>query len=214
MIIKRVLSGIENPNLELISNTLDWEVGSFKLEQVGWDDYPYKPRVTLRLAYNENELFLKFKVKEQSVRAEEAEHNGNVWDDSCVEMFISPSGDDRYYNFEVSCIGKCLLGYRKHGDKGIRAAADALSKIRILPSLGIKTFPERIGETEWTLTAAIPFSLFAYHSFRPKSGDRITANFYKCGNKLSVPHYLSWQRIETPTPSFHQPQYFGELIFE
>ena len=96
MTIAKVLEKIEMPDLELVSQTLDWEISSFKIEQVNWEAFPYKPRVTLRIGYNEKELFLKYKVREQSVRAAVAENDGNVWEDSCVEMFVSLQGSMDY----------------------------------------------------------------------------------------------------------------------
>lgn len=214
MIVKKILEDIERPDLELVSQTLDWEITSFKIDQVSWEEYPYKPRVTLRLAYNDNELFVKFKVREQSVRAVAAEDNGNVWEDSCVELFISPECNEYYYNLEFSCIGKKLMGYRKDRTSAVRGENDVLSTIRVHSTLGKKPFVERTGETEWSLTAAIPFKAFFSSKFRPVSGDRFTANFYKCGDKLSVPHFLSWKKIDAPTPNFHLPEFFGELFFE
>ena len=214
MIITKVLEKIEKPDLELVSQTLDWEISSFKIEQVNWEAFPYKPRVTLRIGYNESELFLKYKVREQSVRAVVAENDGNVWEDSCVEMFISPQNNLDYYNLEMSCVGKRLLGYHKVGEEAVRADKNILSSIRVLSSLGSKPFSEKQGETEWNITAAIPFKAFWNDRFSPKSGDKLMANFYKCGDKLTVPHFLSWQRIDAEKPNFHLPQFFGELEFE
>jgi hypothetical protein len=214
MIITKVLEKIEKPDLELVSQTLDWEISSFKIEQLNWEAFSYKPRVTLRLGYNENELFLKYKVREQSVKATVSENNGKVWEDSCVEMFISPQRSLDYYNLEVSCIGKKLLGFHKKGAESVRAENNILSAIRVLSSLGSKPFSEKQGETEWNVTIAIPFKVFWNDRFSPKAGDRITANFYKCGDKLATPHYLSWQKIDAVKPNFHLPQFFGELEFE
>ena len=39
-------------------------------------------------------------------------------------------------------------------------------------------------------------------------------NFYKCGDMLSKPHFLSWNPIDTPSPDFHVPASFGLLTFE
>jgi len=214
MIITKVLEKIEKPDLELVSQTLDWEITSFKIEQLNWADYQYKPRVTLRLAYNEKELFLKYKVRELQPKAEIQDDNGNVWEDSCVEMFISPLTDGCYYNLEVSCIGKKLFGYRKNGEKGIRADKDILSKIRVLSTLGSKSFKEKSGEVEWSIAIAVPFTAFWNHNFVPQSGTKVAANFYKCGDKLANQHYLSWLPINTEKPNFHQIQFFGELEFE
>lgn len=33
-------------------------------------------------------------------------------------------------------------------------------------------------------------------------------------DQLSSPHYLSWQPVDTPSPDFHQPRFFGECHFE
>ena len=37
-------------------------------------------------------------------------------------------------------------------------------------------------------------------------------NFYKCGDETKTPHYGSWNPIENPTPDFHRPEGFGELV--
>jgi hypothetical protein len=42
----------------------------------------------------------------------------------------------------------------------------------------------------------------------------IKANFYKCGDELQTPHFLSWNPIEIDQPDFHRPDFFGTLEFE
>ena len=44
-------------------------------------------------------------------------------------------------------------------------------------------------------------------------GKTFRANFYKCGDMLSVPHYVTWNPVGTPKPDYHRPEYFGELKF-
>lgn len=34
------------------------------------------------------------------------------------------------------------------------------------------------------------------------------ANFYKCGDDLPAPYYLSWNKIIAPKPDFHYPDFF------
>jgi hypothetical protein len=48
----------------------------------------------------------------------------------------------------------------------------------------------------------------------PVKGKKMRGNFYKCGDELSVPHFVSWTKINTPNPSFHVPECFGGLEFE
>ena len=40
---------------------------------------------------------------------------------------------------------------------------------------------------------------------------RAKANFYKCGDKLPVPHFLSWKPINVPAPDFHLPCFLETL---
>jgi hypothetical protein len=56
----------------------------------------------------------------------------------------------------------------------------------------------------------IPAAVFGLAAF---DGLRARGNFYKCGDKLPVPHYLSWAPIATPRPDFHRPEYFDTLMF-
>ena len=42
-------------------------------------------------------------------------------------------------------------------------------------------------------------------------GQKVRGNIYKCGDKLPVPHFISWSPISTPAPDFHCPRFFGEM---
>jgi hypothetical protein len=168
----------------------------------------------VQVAFNNDELFLQYKVKEQSVKAEITTSNGRVWTDSCVEFFLSPEGNDDYYNLEMNCIGTALLGFRKKEEKGIHATEEQISTIRRISSLGDLPFPEKKKLTEWTITIAVPWKVFFKHHLKPISGKKMRGNFYKCGDELSVPHFVSWTKIKTEKPSFHEPACFGGLEFE
>ncbi|MBP7219058.1 MAG: hypothetical protein KA995_01385, partial [Paludibacteraceae bacterium] len=62
--------------------------------------------------------------------------------------------------------------------------------------------------THWQLGIAIPAPLFNKSDWYKNT---IWANFYKCGDKLQEPHYLSWKSIVSPKPQFHVPHFFGAL---
>jgi hypothetical protein len=213
MKVYEILPGFTNPPLELVSETIELEIEIIPIEEVNWNDFPYRPDVSVQIAYNENELFLRYKVNEQSVKAEITEHNGPVWTDSCVEFFLSPEGNDEYYNLEMTCIGTALLGFRKKGEPAIHATAKQIESIRRISSLGHSPFPEQIMNTHWDITIAIPWEAFFKHTLKPQ-GKKMRGNFYKCGDNLSVPHFVSWTRIKTEKPSFHVPECFGGLEFE
>jgi hypothetical protein len=213
MKIQQILEGFSNPPLELIAETLDLEILPLQLEMVNWEEYPYKPSVSVQIAFNDDELFLQYQVVEQSVKAEITESNGKVWTDSCVEFFLSPEGNDEYYNLEMNCIGTCLLGFRKKGGPAIHASEEQIATIRRISTLGKSPFPEIKGRTEWKITLAIPWEVFFKHALKPIHGKKMRGNFYKCGDELNVPHFVSWTKIKTDKPSFHAPEFFGGLEF-
>lgn len=185
------------------------------IEELNWiQQYPTKPRTSFRIAHNNHAVLLQYTVHEEEIRATITHDNGEVWTDSCVEFFISFDHGKHYYNAEFSCIGKALLGYRKTNQNATHASPPIMQTIRRLSTLGNDNIPPTIGRHQWTLTLAIPITAFWQSHIKSLSGVQATANFYKCGDKLSLPHYISWSPIQTPTPSFHQPDFFGHLLFQ
>jgi hypothetical protein len=201
------------PSLEEISAILDNQKERLLIDTLNWKGFDYKPDVSLAIAYSNNEIFLKYYITENYFKAEKTESNEMVCEDSCVEFFVSPEDDGVYYNIEFNAIGTCLLGTGFDRATSERAEPEIISKIRRLTSAGLKPFKEKTGENTWTITIAIPFEVFFRHQIKNLKGKSFRANFYKCGDKLSVPHYVTWNPIGTPNPDYHQPGYFGELRF-
>lgn len=81
-------------------------------------------------------------------------------------------------------------------------------------SLGDTPFEERVGECTWELALVIPATAFFRHHIDTLDGRVMKGNFYKCGDMLQTPHYLSWSPIRLERPQFHCPQFFGTLRFE
>lgn len=201
-----------HPQMDELSRIMDGEQRQ-AIDTINWKAYDYKPDVQFAIAYGDTAIYLKYFVTESYFKAEMTEPNQNVYEDSCVEFFVSPEKDGLYYNFEFNAIGTCLLG-TGHGRADSRRADPAhIEKIRKYSSLGSTPVGERTGEFSWDLTLTIPFEVFFHHTVKDLKGKSFRANFYKCGDKLSVPHYVSWNPIETENPDFHRPEYFGEIRF-
>lgn len=201
-----------HPQMDELSRIMDGEQ-RHDIDTINWKGFDYKPDVRFAVAYSDTEIFLKYYVKEDYFKAEMTEPNQNVYEDSCVEFFVSPEKDGLYYNFEFNAIGTCLLG-SGHGRVDSRRADPAhIAKLRKYSSLGNRTAGESTGDFTWDLTVAIPFEVFFHHNIKDLKGKSFRANFYKCGDKLSVPHYVSWNPIGTESPDFHRPEYFGEVRF-
>lgn len=176
-------------------------------------DFPYAPKAEVRLYHTGDTLHVIYDVTEDVAAAVVTEDNGEVWTDSCMEFFISLDGVN-YYNFEATCIGKLLLGYRQPGKDPIMASPEVLASIKRSPSLGTEPFAERQGPVTWQLHLEIPATALFQHNLSSWSGLDATINVYKCGDNLSKPHFLSLFPIDHPTPCFHLPQFFGKVSFE
>jgi hypothetical protein len=201
------------PKLEEISVLLDKQPGRLLIDTINWKGYNYKPDVELSIAYSDSEIFLKYYITEEYFKAEKTDTNQMVCEDSCVEFFVSPEDDGIYYNMEFNGIGTCLLGTGKDRATSSRAKPEVISKIRRLSSEGSQPIKEKTGKYAWSITIAIPFEVFFHHEIEDLKGKIFRANFYKCGDKLTVPHYVTWNPVQTENPDYHQPKHFGLLKF-
>lgn len=198
------------PAIEVEMAKLDFQ----KIDVNNWpDQFPYTPDVKFKVAHDGKNLFIQFFVKEKEILAKAKGNNSEVWTDSCVEFFISLDDSGHYYNLEQSCIGEVLLAYRKSKTEAWHAEDDVIAKIKNFPSLGRENFDLKEGEFEWSLLTVIPVDAFWKSDVKSFSGLKAKANFYKCGDNMKNPHYLSWAPIGTETPNFHKPEYFKELQF-
>lgn len=186
-----------------------------KIASVNWkDQFPAKPDASFQIAHNGTHLFLHYHVHEPEIMAKVDVDNGAVWTDSCVEFFISFGDSSYYYNAEFSCIGKALLGYRKERKDVVYGSPSVMQAIKRYSSLGTVTFDKKEGDFKWDLLIVIPVSVFWISDLESFKGVSARANFYKCGDYLTQPHYLSWNPISYEKPNFHLPQFFERLNFE
>ena len=212
--VKKLESITYDSPLESVSLEMDTLGDGNVLDVVNWSDYPYKPQVKFNIAYNKDVIFLKFYVDEKYILAEKENSNDPVCQDSCVEMFVSPGLDGVYYNIEISCIGTILIG--KGTGRADSKVIDAkyIDMIKRYSTLGDKTFEEKSGDFYWELTAAIPKEVFFDHKITSLEGANMKANFQKCGDNVTEPHFITWNPIETKEPDYHRPEYFGNLSFK
>jgi hypothetical protein len=203
----------EYPDLDEISKRFDTLNIRNPIGELNWKDFDYKPDVKFSIAYTDNEILLKYYVTEHWFKAEKTESNQMVYEDSCVEFFISPSTDGIYYNLEFNGIGTCLMGSGTGRRNRLSAGPEVISRIRRKTSAGTKSIAEKEGEFSWTITLAIPLNVFIHHKLTELKGRTLRANFYKCGDKLSVPNYVTWNPVTTERPDYHRPEYFGLLKF-
>jgi Carbohydrate-binding family 9 len=179
----------------------------------------HRPEVRARLLWTEDGIFVLFKVHDRYVVSKHTEYQDPVCRDSCVEFFVQPKRGKGYFNFEVNCGGTLLLYYcekaldgsSKHTEVPWAVAKD----IPMYHSLQRKTFPERTGASEWRIQYFVPVTLLEKYvgPLGDLTGQTWRANFYKCADESSHPHWGAWAPIAEQL-DFHQPQFFGTLRFE
>ena len=93
---------------------------------------------------------------------------------------------------------------------------DDCKKIKISHSLTKEVEQELTEPETWKLEFSIPISILAKYMKVDAPGPGVSwkANFYKCADKTSHPHWLTWTLVDYPNPKFHLPEFFGRLDFE
>ena len=176
----------------------------------------FLPAVQAKMMYSEENLYVIFQVKDYAVRCITKEINGPVWEDACVEFFFSPDKDSplKYYNLEVNCGGTPLMHF--NNSSKLVLDKEIIKKIEIAHSLPQISDPEIKNELFWTIEYRIPISILRINSeiTKPEKGVIWQANFYNCSENNSNPHWITWSVIKNGKLDFHQPEFFGELIFQ
>ena len=193
-----------------LDTALELHGAPFLVDQVNWPDtFPYAPFCAGRIARTEDSLLVDFRVSGLDLRALNAEDNGRQWEDSCVEVFLENPGGNEYYNFEINPLGKVLAARGAGRENRTKRPAEEMEQIiRTAQFEGPQEFDG--GIWNWRVTVVIPFELVGVD---PENlPEKVRANFYKCGDKTAHPHFVSWNPVGTPSPDFHRPEFFGELL--
>lgn len=189
-------------------------IESQEMGVANWQEsYPYRPEVKFSVAHDGESILVLYQVHEESVRAEAPADGGHVWEDSCCEFFFAPDAEG-YYNIECNCAGTLLVAYGPGREGREQAPREAMALIDRCASLGRQAFESRPAEGEWTLALRIPLAVFFHHPDLKLEGLQATGNFYKCGDLLPKPHFLSWNKVGVEKPDFHRPDFFGSIQFK
>ncbi|MBP3633828.1 MAG: carbohydrate-binding family 9-like protein [Oscillospiraceae bacterium] len=190
-----------------------------KPENMDWSKVPVAPidnylwlgetdiTCTAQVCYDADAMYVRMTAKEQNIRAEETELLGMPCLDSCLEFFFRPYEDSmRYINIELNPNCCMWLGYRDEENKLIRIEE---------PSSILDAKAERTADG-WVVVYRVPTALVQkyFPDYKPESGKKLPANFYKCGDLSVKKHYIAWNRIDREEPAFHVPEWFGMTEFE
>ena len=207
------LPQLDNLSPDEVIQLLDEKGQRQTIENANWpEEYPYKPLTVFSIAHSGKAIYIDFVVRCNYLRAANYENNSHVHQDSCVEFFVAPNGRQPYYNWEFNCIGTIHAARRMDRNNGELLGDDQLAQVRRYASCGNRPFEEVQGMFTWNLLVEIPLSLMDVE-FKGEPIDMM-ANFYKCADLTSSPHFLSWAPISTPEPDFHRPEFFQPIRLE
>lgn len=181
----------------------------------------YRPEMLFKIGHDEDSLRVHLLCYEENPVISTAKRNGPVWNDSCLEFFVSPSADlsAGYFNFEINASPALLLHYGPDGVPEHRSPVDVrqwpTEKFDLMCDKGTDCF----GRGYWQVSYRIPYALFreCCPAVQLQEGAVLRANLYRCGSNGQPAHYGCWSPIDTTVwakPNFHVPEYFGEMRLE
>jgi hypothetical protein len=179
----------------------------------------FVPTVEAKMAYDQDNVYVIFRVKDRFVQSRILEYNGSVSTESCVEFFFAPDENRplSYFNLEINAGGTPLIFYiTKPMSEVQKLKKEEIDQIEIAHSLPRVVYPEIQEPVTWTIECRIPISLLEKYTTvtRPEKGAQWKGNFYKTGSRTSNPNYMTWAYVDFPRPNFHLPQYFGTIHFK
>ena len=180
----------------------------------------HRPRTRAKLLYDHEGIYGIFRVEDRYVRCAGTAYMSPVCRDSCVEFFVQPEPGGGYFNFEFNCGGGFLCSYITDPERvpgGFKSFTPLPEEdgraMTIYHSIPGTVEPEIPGPVTWTIEFFIPFSLMEKYAGPAieVSGREWRANFYKCADATSHPHWASWSPIAAR--NFHLPGCFGIIEF-
>jgi hypothetical protein len=209
------------PEIDSLWDSAAWKnIPALEVSCYRQESSSHRPQTRCKLLYDRDCIYGIFRVEDQYVRCVHTAFQSEVYKDSCVEFFVQPKRTGGYFNFEFNCGGALLASYVTDP---ARVAGTVREFIPLTPEDNIQikrchSLP-RIVEPEinrqiiWFLGFSIPFAVLEKHTGRTVTagGDVWRANFYKCGNETSHPHWGSWSPVREL--NFHRPADFGEIRF-
>ncbi len=155
---------------------------------------------TAWMCCDERSLFFAFECGEDrmpELKASVTEHDGIVWRDDSIELFIQPGSGLPYYHIAVNSLG---------------ATYDAVNR-KIMESdvsweSGLKAAASR-GESAWFVEIEIPIAGFGVGAVKP--GDSWRVNL--CRQRKAFAENSSWSPLRFGEATFADPERFGTLVF-
>lgn len=175
-------------------NCFQWEEGE-----------PFRPDSSFKMCFVKNSgIYVRMVSDEENPRAVYTKRDEPCYEDSCLEFFFAPFGDEGYFNIEMNPNAAFLsqFGKGRENRKYIKELTDISPVVKKLPL-----------ENGWGVELFVPCSLVEKLFSRPFSAGEgnFTGCFFKCGDKTPKPHYGSFVPMGELPPGFHNPKKFAKI---
>ena len=206
-----LLQNLEEQDLD---TALELGGETFRIETVNWpSEYPYAPFCAGRIGRTYDSLVIDFRVSGLDLRVQNMSDRGRIWEDSTCEFFVQVPGSEEYFNFEVNAAGRLIAARGTGRGDRVFLPDEAFGQIvRITAVDGLPTLKDPVdyqGLWNWRVMLIIPFEVIGLDPDALPA--TLRGNLYKCGDLTAHPHYVTWAPIDTPSPDYHRPEFFGEF---
>ena len=89
--------------LKKVTPAPDWDtIDALPIDNLQWTNHPVDIRAQGQLCWDEAAIYVRLRAWETEIRAEHSGLLQSVCEDSCLEFFLRPTDDLRYFNFEFN----------------------------------------------------------------------------------------------------------------
>ncbi|MBK5200458.1 MAG: hypothetical protein JJE21_02885 [Spirochaetaceae bacterium] len=174
-----------------------------------WVDSP-EVMVKVVLEHDESNLIATFEVFEKQLRRMSTHNNDEVYEDSCVEIFLKREDEEFYRNFELSATTFMLVGRGSSRYGRIRYDISYIEKIH----RSIEILENNSNRSHYIIKESI--NLRDWHIL--KAGEsikelKIVGNIYKCGPTFEKLHFQSLFEMDPNLINFHNAKCFRKFEF-
>ncbi len=171
----------------------------------------------LRLWYDEEALFLGWFCEDSDLRSTMTERDSRFWEEEVVEAFITKSDLSRYFElewtalngvFDAIIVNKIAPNGMTQGIEGDWSwTAEGMQSAAGYDGTMMNSDDR---DRAWWVEVRLPFS--ALDSGTPAPGETWRANFFHI-NRFGWQAPVSSAWSPPPPGTFHQPSFFGSIVF-
>lgn len=169
-----------------------------------------------RLLWDRDYLYFAGDMQDVDVIAKVTEHQGMVWTDDCLELFLKPEpANPAYYEFEVNPLNATLELYFPARDSGGYGKFKDLTHIRMKTSVTVRGTPNLPQDRDdgWAVEGRIPWRDLAPTGGHPKPGDVWKFNLCRCDYTSGVEKPELSSCAPLTRPEYHRYEDYADLKF-